>query len=58
MLRKLMEKENDMQDQVNKVQMETPRKKQRKSRKFPLKLSPNRNARSNRMFLGIRLRLV
>jgi len=30
MLRKLMEKENNMQDQVNKVQMETPRKKQRK----------------------------
>lgn len=29
MLRKLMEKENNMQGQVNKVQMETPRKKQK-----------------------------
>lgn len=29
MLRKLMEKENNMQEQVNKAQMETPRKKQR-----------------------------
>ena len=31
MLRKLMEKENNMQEQVNKAQMETPRKKQRET---------------------------